>query len=225
MSSGAPPQHATDRRLVVARLAAIAALLGGTAWALKAGVILATGDEPPVAFGLGLALFPFALLGLWWLLGRADTRAGKAGAVLAAVAAVCGVLALLVRAVGGEGVEPSEDEVTLLTPFITGAGAGTVLALLTLGVAVRRTRTLPPGFASLTLAMGLAVVPLLIVGGLLESVSERLIELPIALLGLGWIGLGIALWSAPSQPGAAMGIRGDADAGRTTDAPSRWRGH
>lgn len=111
------------------------------------------------------------------------------------------------------------------TPFITGAGAGTVLALLTLGVAVRRTRTLPPGFASLPLAMGLAVVPLLIVGGLLESVSERLIELPIALLGLGWIGLGIALWSAPSQPGAAMGIRGNAHAGRTTDAPSRWRGH
>ncbi len=202
MSSGASPQRApTDRRLVVARLAAIAALLGGTAWALKAGVILATGDEPPVAFALGLVLFPFALLGLWSLLGRTATkRAGKAGGILAVAAAVCGLLALLVRAVGGEGVEPSENEVTLLTPFIAGAGAGTVLALVALGVAVPRTRTLARRFASLPLAMGLAAVPLLIVGGVLESVSERLIELPIALLGLGWIGLGIALWNAPSQP-------------------------
>jgi len=99
-----------------------------------------------------------------------------------------------VRAVGGEGVEPSEDEVTLLTPFIAVAGVGTFVALIALGIAVRRTRALPPGYASLPLAMGLGAVPLLIIGAALESVSERLFELPIALLGLGWIGLGIALW-------------------------------
>jgi len=190
---------------VIGRWAAAAAVLGGTAWVLKAGVILATGNEPRVAFAVGLVLFPFALLGLRSTLGRAGKRAARVGGVLAAIAAVCGVLVLLVRAVGGEGVEPSEDEVTLLTPFITVAGVGTFVALIALGIAVRRTRALAPGYASLPLAMGLGAVPLLIVGAALESVGERLIELPIALLGLGWIGLGIALWNAAEQRAAATG--------------------
>lgn len=206
MSSAASPQLArTDRRFVIGRWAAAAAVLGGTAWVLKAGVILATGDQPPVAYEAGLVLFPFALLGLRSTLGRAGGRAARVGGVLAAIAAVCGVLVLLVRAVGGEGVEPSEDEVTLLTPFITVAGVGTFVALIALGIAVRRTRALAAGYASLPLAMGLGAVPLLIVGAALESVSERLIELPIALLGLGWIGLGIALWNAAQQRAAATG--------------------
>lgn len=102
-------------------------------------------------------------------------------------------------------MEPSEDEVTLLTPFITVAGVGTFVALIALGIAVRRTRALAPGYVSLPLAMGLGAVPLLIVVAALESVSERLIELPIALLGLSWIGLGIALWNAAEQRAAATG--------------------
>jgi hypothetical protein len=80
---------------------------------------------PAFAFAVGLVLFPFALLGLWWLLGQAGGKAGRVGGVVAAIAAGCGVLVVLVRAVGGEGVEPSEDDVTLLTPLITGAGVGT----------------------------------------------------------------------------------------------------
>ncbi len=49
---------------------------------------------------------------------------------------------------------------------------------------------------SLPWAMGLAAIPLLIVGGALETVSERLLELPFALFGLAWIGLGVPLWGA-----------------------------
>lgn len=179
-------------------------MLGGSAWVLKAGVIIFTGDQPPVAFEVGLVLFPFALLGLRSTLGPAG-KSARVGGVVAAIAAVCAVLTLLVRALGGEGVEPSENEVTLLTPFITGAGVGTVVALIALGTAMRRARTLAPGYASLPLAMGLGIVPLLIVGAALEAVSERLIELPIALLGLGWIGLGIALWNVAEQRHAAAG--------------------
>ena len=51
-------------------------------------------------------------------------------------------------------------------------------------------------YADLPWAMGLSAIPLLIVGGALETISERLLELPVALLGLGWIALGAALWSA-----------------------------
>jgi hypothetical protein len=184
-------------------------VLGGLAWVLKAGVILVTGDEPAVAFAVGLVLFPSALLGLWWLLGQAGGKAGRVGGVVAAIAAGCGVLVVLVRAVGGEGVEPSEDDVTLLTPFITGAGVGTFVALLALGVAVRRTRTLAPVPAWLPLAMGIAAIPLLIVGGALESISERLIEVPIAVLGLAWIGLGIGLWNAATHGAAQTGSVAD----------------
>jgi len=183
--------------VTIGRWAAIAAGIGGCAWVFKAGVTLATGDEPPVAFTAGL-FFPFALLGLRSRMGPTGGRAARVGGALAALAAGCVVLALLVRLVGGQRVEPSEDEVTLLTPFITIAGLATVLALIVLGIAVRRTRALAPGYASLPLAMGISVVPLMAVGTALESISERLLEIPVALLGLGWIVLGIALWNSPA---------------------------
>lgn len=129
-------------------------------------------------------------------------RAHPADRVAVAVAAaVSVVLALLVRAVGGASVEPDEDEVTVLTPFILIAGFGTFAALVALGVAVRRTGALAAPCTSSPWALGLAAIPLLIIGGALEAVSERLFELPIALGGLAWIALGVALWSAtPACP-------------------------
>lgn len=177
----------------------MAAVIGGTAWTVKAGVTLATGNEPEFAYDFGAALFPFALLGLWSVVRGVDGGAARIGGMLAAAAAVSVVLGLLVRVVGGSAVEGSEDEVTVLTPFVAIAGLGTFAALLALGVAVRRTSALAPGYASLPLAMGLATIPLLIIGGALETVSARLLELPIALLGLGWIALGTALWNAAEQ--------------------------
>ncbi len=93
-------------------------------------------------------------------------------------------------------MEPGEEEITVLTPFIAIAGFGTFAALFALGVAVRRAGALAAPYTSLPWAMGLAAIPLLIVGGALEAVSKRLFELPIALFGLGWIAVGAALWSA-----------------------------
>lgn len=112
------------------------------------------------------------------------------------------VLAALVRAVGGAGVEPSEDEITALTPFIAVAGFGTFAALLVLGIAVRRAGALPGRYASLPWAMGhgpwVGDDP---VAEALEALDERLLELPIALLGLGWVMLGVALWDASTTSG------------------------
>lgn len=89
----------------------------------------------------------------------------------------------------------------MLTPFIVIAGFGTFAALVALGVAVRRAGALAAPYTSLPWAMGLAAIPLLIIGGALETASERLFELPIALFGLAWITLGVALWSAtPRAP-------------------------
>ncbi len=186
----------SDRSVVLRRCAASAAVIAGGAWIIKAGLTLATGNEPTAAFAIGLALFPFALLGLWSLVGAVGGRSAQLGGLLAAAAAISVVLAALVRAVGGADVEPSEDEITALTPFIALAGFGTFAALFVLGIAVRRAGALPGRYALLPWAMGLATIPLLILGGALEAVSERLLELPIALLGLGWVMLGVALWDA-----------------------------
>ena len=186
----------SERSVVLHRCAAAAAIIGGGAWILKAGLTLATGNEPSAAFTIGLALFPFALLGLWSLVRTVPGRSAQLGGVLAAAAAISVLLATLVRAVGGADVEPSEDEITALTPFIALAGFGTFTALLVLGSAVRRVGALPGRYASLPWAMGLATIPLLILGGALETLNERLLELPVALLGLGWAMLGVALWNA-----------------------------
>lgn len=177
----------------------MAAAVGGAAWTVKATVTLATGDEPSAMFAIGFALFPFALVGSWSLVHEVEGRASAVGGILAAAAAVSVVLAALVRAVGGAAVEPSDDEITVLTPFIAIGGFGAFAALLALGLAARRGRALSAPYTSLPWAMGLAAIPLLIAGGAAEAVNERLLELPIALLGLGWIALGAALWSAAQQ--------------------------
>lgn len=181
------------------RYAAMAAAVGGTAWTIKAVVTLVTGDEPPAAFAIGSVLFPFALLGLWSLVREVDGRAPRIGGAIAATAAASVALATLIRAVGGAAVKPTEDEVTVLTPFIAIGGFGTFAALVVLGLVVRRAGALSAPYTSLPWAMGVAMIPLLIVGGALGAVSERLLELPIALLGLGWIAIGAALWNAAPQ--------------------------
>lgn len=199
MSRAVAPRAPSARRVALRRYAAMAAAFGGTAWTVKAVVTLVTGDEPPAAFAIGFALFPFALLGLWSLVRKVDGRAPPIGGAIAATAAASVILAAIIRAVGGAGVEPTDDEVTVLTPFIAIGGFGTFAALVVLGIVVRRSSALSAPYTSLPWAMGVATIPLLIVGGALEAVSERLLEIPIALLGLCWIALGAALWNDAAQ--------------------------
>jgi hypothetical protein len=40
---------------------------------------------------------------------------------------------------------------------------------------------------------------LMVVGGILEVVNERLLELPIVLLGLAWMLLGYSVWSSRAK--------------------------
>lgn len=196
MPNASSSRATSARSVVLRRCAAAAAVIAGAAWIIKAALTLGTGDEPPAAFAVGLVLFPFALLGLWSIVRGVPGRGAPIGGILAAAAAISVVLAALVRAIGGADVEPSEDEITALTPFIALAGFGTFAALFALGVAVRRAGALAARYASLPWAMGVATIPLLVLGGALETVDERLIELPTAVLGLGWVVLGVALWDA-----------------------------
>jgi hypothetical protein len=183
-----------------------AAVIGGSAWVIGGAMTSATGErsggDAPVGVTVGLVLFPFALLGLWSTLGWAAGRAARVGGVVAAIAAICGVGSLLMRVVGGDSVLPVVGEFTPLSPFTTGASFGTFVALVALGIAVRRTRALAAGFAWLPLALGIADLALRVTPATTAD-SGQLHPLPIALLGLGWIALGVVLWNAAARQSGA----------------------
>lgn len=187
-------------RSAVIRLGAVAAAVGGICWVVKAGGILITGDQPPVVFEAAFGLFPVALLGLYAAV-HGGGRVAVPGLILACAAAVSAVTVGLAIVVGPDDWVPREDTVTVLTPFIATAGLGTFAGLVLLGIATRRTSSFPGMWRTFPLALGLAAVPLMVVGGALEAVNERLLEPPILLLGLGWVGLGWLLFGSSGPVG------------------------
>ncbi len=178
---------------MAARAGAVAAVVAGACWVLKGGAILVTGDQPPGVFEASFLLFPLALGGLYARLGGRGGRTARVGVGLAVVAGLSAALLGLALLFGPESWEPTEAAATILTPLFALAGLGTIVGLLLLGISVRRAQALGPRWSVLPLALGVSVFPLMIVGGALEAVHERLLEVPLVLLGLGWIGLGVAL--------------------------------
>ncbi len=63
-----------------------AAALGGLCWMIKAGVILVTGDQPPVLFAVGPLLFALGVIGLAQMLPVPRGRLGVGAQILAAIA-------------------------------------------------------------------------------------------------------------------------------------------
>jgi hypothetical protein len=158
----------------LARLGGVAALLGGLAWTLKGAVILAGGEQPPLLFEAAPTFFGLGLMSVAYSTMPAGRRQGIALA-LAAIAALSG-LAALVSDVMGE----------LADPALVISSVAVLIGLLTLG---RHGRS--P--ASLAWYIGLAMVPALVVGGMLSEIDERLLEVPLVCLGAGWICVGWAV--------------------------------
>jgi hypothetical protein len=163
------------------------AVVGGVAWVVKGGAILAGFDQPPVLLEVGVACFPVTLtcLATW-------TRR-RPSLVLGVVALVSGWVALALEVVG-----QASGPLTLVSTLALLAG------LVVLGGATpeqRRAR-----------ALGLVTVPILLVGGLLELVDEPLLEVSTVVLGLLWLLLGVSLGDHPRRQ-ALRGFRG---LGRTT---------
>ena len=176
-----------------------AAMLGGAMWAAKGLAILITGDQPPLLFEVPLLLFPIGLIGLYHRLLQSGAQPGRASKIL--VYAALGA-ALLVLPIGLLLSDP--PEVVLGVPIATAALA-TVAGLVLLGRTARRTNALRSPWHNLPLAMGVAT-PLLmtVVGGVLEAINERLLEVPLVVLAAGWIGLGAAI-AGQSAAVAAQG--------------------
>lgn len=166
-----------------------AAAIGGVLWAVKSLAILATGEQPDYIFMSAPFFFGIASIGIseaadtafrTWLLKAVAWTATIAGAIAA-----------------GASLAGSEDG-----PF----GASVAVCMLAVlvvmlwgGYKIRRSGSLgkwsfgPWGLAWLMLAA-------LPIGGVLESVNERLLEVPLLLVGVAWIGLGTAMAVASPAP-------------------------
>lgn len=171
--------------LALVRVAGAAAVLGGMAWFGKAAAILATGEQPPLLFELAPMLFGLGLLGLRLRLSPSRSWLARAGGWSAAVALILGGADLTLGA--------AEETFSLLT---LATSLAVLAALILLGVPTRRRAALPGVARVLPLTLGVATFPLLAVGGALEVIDDRLLEVPLLLLAAGWIWLGAALWRA-----------------------------
>jgi len=170
-------------------------MLGGVMWVLKGGAIMLTGEQPPILFEAALPLFAVGLVGLHACLGGRGGRLGKTGLLLAYAALASALVALVGWTLAPAEWVPNEDSITPLTPFIVLAGLGPFVGLVLLGIATLRAKAMPAPWSALPLVMGAGAVPLMLVGGVLELVNERLFELPIVLLGFAWVLLGYSVWS------------------------------
>jgi hypothetical protein len=163
---------------VLIRLGGLAAMVGGLLWVVKGGSILITGQQPPVVFEAAMPFFAVGLLGLHARLDGRGGPLGKAG-ILVAYAALTAAATFLI---------------TPLAPFIIVAGFGPFLGLVLLGSATLQARVFPRPWSALPLAMGVGgPLLILVAGGGLALISERLLEIPLVLVGFAWILLGYSV--------------------------------
>ena len=166
----------------------LAAILGGVLWMIKAGMIMITGFQPPLIFELGQFFFTVGLVGLYERLEGRAGRLGRAGLslVLMAIASLTGLVGYSLWP--GAELPTEEAFVFPVSLFYLAAAAGAFGGLILLGVAARRAGSISRNRRSLPLAVGLLPIPAAISGLLHE-------ELPILLLGVGWMLLGYLIWS------------------------------
>ncbi len=183
-SNGGPELHGIVRSVALTRWAGFAAALGGALWVVKGGAILVTGDQPEYIFEVAPLLFALGLVGLHARLEGHGSGSGRVGGALAWASLALALVSAVVY------LATTDDEVFLLSATIPLTGLSILASLVLLGIAVRRVGALPGRWRSFPLSMGVAVLPLMVIGAILETLDERLLELPLVVLGLAWVMLG-----------------------------------
>lgn len=175
-----------------ARISGGAAAIGGFCWFIKSGLILLTGEQPPLLFEIAPAFFAIAIVGLAGSL-NGQSRLAQTGMVIAigggAAALLNSVRELLITVTGMVFME-----IELISIL---AGLGWLIGLLFVGIPVWRRQIFPGKWRFLPVLMAVSPLPMIILFsimgemmGIEPALGERLIEIPLLLLGLGWIALG-----------------------------------
>lgn len=121
----------------------------------------------------------------------------KIGGFLAYVSGALLILTVILYALGL--LELAEEPFTVGNAVVLATFLAIIGSLVLLGIGTRRAHALASGWDALPLVMGVSILPLIVVGGVLESVSERLFEIPIVLFGSAWLVMGYLMWSTPEQ--------------------------
>ena len=170
-----------------------AAVVGGVFWVIKAGAIMITGDQPDYLFEFAPLFFAVGLIGLHGQLEGLGGIVARAGGALAYLSFVLSLLGAILYLSGS--LETSGES---FNPLVFGSFLSVIVSLILLGIVYRRSEESAMKWQSLPFILGVAAFPLMMVGGaVLEGINARLFEVPILVLGAGWMVLGAALASRP----------------------------
>jgi hypothetical protein len=171
------------------RWSGLVAILGGAMWVVKGGLIMLGGPDPDLFIPAQL-FFALGLLGLHTQLAGRGGRLGSIGGVLAYAAVALSTVN------GAYSVLFAEDEPQTPFPFNITYGAAALaifIGLVLLGIAALRANALPGRWRTLPLIVGLAaLLPVWVL-------SFIHLEVPVVVLGVGWILLGYALWAEKGE--------------------------
>ncbi len=162
-------------------LVVVASVLGGALWAVKSVAILATGAQPPVIFEAAVVCFALATAAL----ARRLTSRRRRGALV--VVGLFGLGSAFAALFTGEWGEL----------FLLPATVASLVVMAGAGADLGRCRTI-------ALAIALGTFPLFLVGGLLALAHERLLEIPLLVVSLLWLGFGCCQWREARQPEPAV---------------------
>jgi len=187
------------------RISGGAAAIGGFCWLLKSGLVLLTGEQPLLLFEIAPAFFAKAIVGL---AGRLTGQSGlaRAGALIAIVGGAAALLnSVRELLIAATGIDFMEIELISIA-----AGFGWLFGLLFVGLTIWQRQTFSGKWRLLPVLLAVFPIPMImllsILGeamGLEPAVEERLIEVPLLLLGLGWMALGWRLVCDSKQVGLA----------------------
>ena len=104
-------------------------------------------------------------------------------------------------------VATTDDEAFPLSATMPLTALSILVGFVLLGIAVRRADALPGRWRSLPLAIVAGFPLMIVVGGVLEALNERLLEIPLVVVGLAWIALGYAICRVPDAQGAPAPTR------------------
>ena len=157
------------------------AIVAGLMWGVKGTSILVSGRQPSLLLELAVPLFGVVLVALSVSAAGSGRRRLVGG--LGLTAFLAGVVAVVTE-VRGE----------VWGPALVGAMVSTLIGLVVFGSEGRSRGTVPAIRSRRpALAIGVATIPAILVGGLLSSIDERLLEVPLVALAVLWCWLGLAV--------------------------------